>query len=170
MNRTCPPACSQFCGGVFSCSVNSFRSVHLPGEKEWPSPSSGRKSLLMQPVFVSVLAIPLVSPLSVVFVPVAPLSVSILLLIFVIAAVPVMVFMVRAASVASVISGRCPAAVAASVPGVAPPAPSCGGVSGSGLTGVPLQAGGAQGVEEEAFVGAPQGTLQPDRGVNTHTF
>ena len=31
VNRTCPPACSQFCGGVFSCSVNSFRSVHLPG-------------------------------------------------------------------------------------------------------------------------------------------
>lgn len=112
--------------GGCSAAQCTVSGVSTSLEKEWPSPSSGPKSLLMQPVFVSVLAIPLVSPLFVVFVPVAPLSVSILLLIFVIAAVPVMVFMVRAASVASVISGRCSAAVAASVPGVAPPAPSCG--------------------------------------------
>ncbi|KAG7225037.1 hypothetical protein INR49_014492, partial [Caranx melampygus] len=40
--------------------------------------------------------------------------------------------------------------------------PSCGRVNSSGLTGAPLEAGGAQGVEEEALVGAPERTLQPD--------
>ena len=104
---------------------------------------------------------------SVVFVPVTPLSVSLLLLIFVIAAVPVMVFMVCVACGAPVISGWwCSAAVAAPVRGVAPQVPSCGGVSASGRLRAPLQAGGAQGVEEEALVGASQGTLQPGRGVN----
>lgn len=101
------------------------------------------------------------SPFSVIFVPVPLLFVSILLLIFVFAAVSVMVFMVCVASVASVISGRCSAAVAASVRGLTPQAPSHGGVSVSGLTGALLKAGGAQCVEEEALVGAPQGTLQP---------
>lgn len=119
-------------------------------------------------VFVSVLPIPPMSLGSLVFVP--PLFVSLLLLIFVIAAVPVMVFMVRAAPVTSVISGRGSAAVPAPVRGVAPQAPSCGGESGSGLTGAPLQAGGAQSVEEEALVGAPQGTLQPDRRQQTNSF
>lgn len=118
----------------------------------------------MKSVFVSALAISPMSPMSpfsVVFVLVTPLSVSILLLIFVIAAVPVMVFMVCVASVAPVVSGGCSAAVAAYVWGVAPRAPSCGGLSVSGLSGAPLQAAGAQGVKEEALVGAPQGTLQP---------
>lgn len=115
----------------------------------------------MKSVFVCVLAISPMSPVSVVFVPVTPLFVSVLLLIFVIAAVPVMMFMVRVASFTPVISGRCSAAVAASVRGLASQAPSLGGVPMFGLTGAPLQAGGAQGVEEEALVGAPQGTLQP---------
>lgn len=101
------------------------------------------------------------SPVSVIFVPVTPLSVSILPLIFVIAAVPVMMFMVSAAFSASVVPVRCSAAFAVPVRGVAPQAPSCGGMSISGLAGAPLQAGGAQGVEEEALVGAPQGTLHP---------
>lgn len=79
----------------------------------------------MKSVFVSVLVIPPMSPLPVVFVPVTPL----LLLIFVIAAVSVMMFMVCVASITSVISGRCSAAVAASVWGLAAPAPSRGGVS-----------------------------------------
>lgn len=108
----------------------------------------------------------------VVFVSVTRLSVSTLLLIFVIAAVPVMVFTVRAASTVPVISGRCPAAVAAPVRGVAPQAPSCGRRSVSGLCGAPLQAGGAQRVQEEALVGAPQGTLQPScraHGLGSHT-
>lgn len=124
----------------------------------------------MKSVFVSVLAIPLMSLVSAVFVPVTPLSVSILLLIFVIAAVPLMMFMVCAASLSSVVSGWCSAALAASVRRVAPKAPSCGGVSISGLAGAPLQAGGAQGGKEEALVCAPQGTLQPGRGVNGQTF
>lgn len=120
----------------------------------------------MKSVFVSVSAISPMSPVSVVFVPVTPVFVSVLLLIFVIAAVSVMVFMVRVASFAPLISGGCSAAVAASVRGLASQAPSLGGVSVLGLTGAPLQAGGAQGVEEEALVGAPQGTLQPERGGN----
>lgn len=121
-------------------------------------------------VFVSTRAISPMSPLSVVFVPVTPLSVSSLLLIFVIAAVPVMVFMVCVASIAPVVSGGCSAAVAASVWGVAPQAPSSDGVSVSWPSAAPLQAGGAQGVKEEALIGAPQGTLQPERGVNTQIF
>ena len=123
----------------------------------------------MKSVFVSVLAIAPMSPLSVVFVPFTPLFVSVLLLIFVIAAVPVMMFMVCVASITPVISGGRSAAVAAPVRrGLAPQTPSRGGVSVCGVTGAPLQAGGAQGVEEEALVGAPQGTLQPDRGVETN--
>lgn len=120
----------------------------------------------MKSVFVSVVGIPPMPSVSVVFVPVTPLSVSVPLLICVTAAVPWMMFMVRVASIASVLSGRCSAAVAASDRGVASLAPSCGGKSVSGLTGAPLQAGRAQGVEEEALVGAPQGTFQPGREVN----
>lgn len=120
----------------------------------------------MKSVFVSVAGIPPMCPASVVFVPATPLSVSVLLLIFVITAVPAMMLLVCVVSIASLISGRCSAAVAVSVPGVASRAPSCGGPSVSGLAGAHLQAGGAQGVEEEALVGAAQGTLQPDRGVN----
>lgn len=106
------------------------------------------------------------SPVYVVSVSVPPLLVSVLCLVFITPAVPVMVFTVRVASVAPAVCGRRSAAVAASVRGLAPQAPSCGGVSRSGLTAAPLQAGGAQGVEEEALVGAPQGTLQPVRGMN----
>lgn len=130
------------------------------------NPPVDRKSSLMKPVFVSVVSIPSMSLFSVVFVPVTPLSVSTLLLIFVIAAVPVMVFVVCVASVAPVISGRCSAAVPAPVRGVAPQAPSCGGGSISRLHSAPLQAGGAQRVQEEALVGAPQGTLQPSCGAH----
>lgn len=147
-----------------------FRSVHLcaPWRRSGLcSSSSGQKSLFIKSVFVPAVAIPPMSPVCVVFAAVAPLLVSIPLLIFVIAAVPVMMFMVCVASITSLISGRCSAAVSASVRRVAPQAPSCGGVAVSGLTGAPLQAGGAQRVEEEALVGAPQGTLQPDRGANT---
>lgn len=104
------------------------------------------------------------SPLSVVFVPVAAFAVSVPLLIFVIAAVPVAMFTVCAASLASVISGRrrrrSSAAVAASVRGVALRATPVGGrvrVPAAAL----LQAGRAKGVEEEALVGAAQGALEP---------
>lgn len=120
----------------------------------------------MRPVFVSALGVPLASPAFVVFAPVTPLSVSVLLFIFVITAVPVMMPLVPVASVASVIPGRRSAAVAVSVRGVAPPAPPCGGMSVSGLAGAHPQAGGAQGVEQEALVGAAQGAFQPERGVN----
>lgn len=109
-------------------------------------------------VFVSAWSIS-VSPFSVASV--ASVFVSIQLLISVSAAVPVMMFMINVASITLVISGRCPAAVSASVWGIAPQAPPCGGVSGSGLASAALQAGGAQRVEEEAFVGAPQRTFQP---------
>lgn len=120
-------------------------------------------------VFVSVLSIS-VSPVFVVSVPVTSVPVPVIqLLIF--ALVPVVVFTVCAASVTPVLSGRCSAAVSASVRGLAPQAPSGGGVSGLGLTGALLQAGGAQGVEEEALVGAPQRAFQPDRGSEqTHLF
>lgn len=120
----------------------------------------------MKSIFVSVVGIPPMSPASVVFEPVTPLSVSVLLLIFVITAVPTRMLLVCVVSIASVISGRCSAAVAVSVRGVASRAPSCGGMSVSGLAGAHLQAGRAQGVEEEALVGAAQGTFQPDRGMN----
>lgn len=113
-------------------------------------------------VFVSAWSIS-VSPFSVASV--ASVFVSIQLLISVSAAVPVMMFMINVASITLVISGRCPAAVSASVWGIAPQAPPCGGVSGSGLASAALQAGGAQRVEEEAFVGAPQRTFQPQREV-----
>lgn len=93
--------------------------------------------------------------ISSVVVSVIRLSVSILPLISIIAAVPVMVFVVSAASAASVLSGRCSAAVTVSDRGVVSPAPSCGRQCVSGLAGAPLQAGGAEGVEEEALVGAP---------------
>lgn len=96
---------------------------------------------------------------------VASVSVSIQLLISVSAAFPVMMFMINVASITLMIPGRCSAAVSASVRGFAPPAPSCGRVSGFGLACAELHAGGAQRVEEEAFVGAPQRALQPDREV-----
>lgn len=124
----------------------------------------------MKSLSASVLSIPSMSPVSVVFVSVTPLFVSLQLLIFAIAAVPVLVVMVCVISSTSVISGRRSAAVAASVRGVTSQAPSRGGVSVSGLSGVRLQASGSQGVEEEAFVGAVQGTLQPDSRVNGQTF
>lgn len=82
--------------------------------------------------------------------PVSPVVISVLFLLFVVAAVTLMVFVVPI----PVISGRRSAAVASSVPGLAPPAPSCGGVSRSGLSGALLQSGGAQSVDEEALVGA----------------
>lgn len=107
-------------------------------------------------VFVSARSIS-ASPFSVASV--ASVFVSIQLLISVSAAVPVMMFMINVASITLVISGRRPAA--ASVWGIAPQAPPCGGVSGSGLASAALQAGGAQRVEEEAFVGASQRTFQP---------
>lgn len=118
-------------------------------------------------VFVCAPTILPVSLLSVVFVPVAPSLVSILLLIFVAAAAPMM-FMVCVASIIPVISGRRSAAHTASVRGLAPQASSFGR---AGLTGVPLQAGGAQGVEEEALVGTPQWTFQPScraHGLRSH--
>lgn len=90
-----------------------------------------------------------------VVVSVTHLSVSILPLISIIAAVPVVVFVFSAASAAPVLSGRCSAAVTVSDRGVVSPAPSCGRRCVSGLAGAPLQAGGAEGVEEEALVGAP---------------
>lgn len=108
-------------------------------------------------VFVSARSIS-ASPFSVASV--ASVFVSIQLLISVSAAVPVMMFMINVASITLVISGRRPAA--ASVWGIAPQAPPCGGVSGSGLASAALQAGGAQRVEEEAFVGASQRTFQPE--------
>lgn len=111
-------------------------------------------------VFVSARSIS-ASPFSVASV--ASVFVSIQLLISVSAAVPVMMFMINVASITLVISGRRPAA--ASVWGIAPQAPPCGGVSGSGLASAALQAGGAQRVEEEAFVGASQRTFQPEREV-----
>lgn len=80
-----------------------------------------------------------------------PFFVSVLFFIFVVAAVAVMTFVVPSSPV---ISGRCSAAVTASFPGLAPQAPSCGGVSRSGLSSALLQAGGAQSVDEEALVGA----------------
>lgn len=112
-------------------------------------------------VFVCARTVLPVSPISVVFVLVAPFYVSILLLIFVTAAAPVM-FMVCVASIIPVISGRrsAAAAAAASVRGLAstrPPSSCCG------FTGALLHAGRAQGVEEEALVGAPQWAFQPDR-------
>lgn len=119
----------------------------------------------MKSVFVSVVGIPPMPSVSVVFVPVTPLCLrpaSYLCY----CSCPLDDVMVRVASIASVLSGRCSAAVAASDRGVASLAPSCGGKSVSGLTGAPLQAGRAQGVEEEALVGAPQGTFQPGREVN----
>lgn len=93
--------------------------------------------------------------ISSVVVSVTHLSVSILPLISIIAAVLVMMFVVFAASAASVLSGRCSAAVTVSDRGVVSPAPSCGRQRVSGLASAPLQAGGAEGVEEEALVGAP---------------
>lgn len=141
------------------------RSVHLcvswTGSGFWKSSVPDLKSVS---VFICALTILPVSPLCVVFMPVAPFSVSILFLIFVTAAAPVM-FMACVASIIPVISGRRSAAAAASVRRLAPQASSCGGASSYGLTGAPLQAGGAQGVEEEALVGAPQWTFQPDRRV-----
>lgn len=111
------------------------------------------------------------SPVSVASVSVTSVLVTIQLLIFASAAAPVIMvmFMARVAFITLMISGRCSAALAASVWGFAPMAPSCGGVSGSGLTVAPLQAGGAQRVEEETFVGTPQRALQPDRGGDRHT-
>lgn len=122
-------------------------------------------SSLMSFVFVSVAVVPPMSPMSfpAVFVPVTPLSVFILLLIF----VHVMMFVVRMASGTAAVTGRRPAALAASVRRVPPLAPSRGRVSVTGLDDAPLRAGGTEGVEEEPLVGAPQGTLQPSRGGRT---
>lgn len=118
-------------------------------------PFPEQKSSFMKSAFGSVPAIFSMSPVSAVCMSATTLFVSLRLLIFVIAAVLAAVFTVRLVSFTSGISGRCSAAVAASVRGVAPQAPSRGGVSVSGLSSVLLQAGGAQGVEEEALVGAP---------------
>ena len=91
----------------------------------------------------------------------APLSLSLALFIAAMAAVvPAMMFTV---SVASVVSRRCSAALALSVRGIVSHAPCCVGMCVSGVAGAPLQAGGAQRVQEEALVGAPEGTFQPDK-------
>lgn len=98
-----------------------------------------------------------------------PLFVSVLFLVFFIPAVSVMRFMICVISIAPSISiRRRPAAFVAPVPcGLAVQVSSCGRVyGGSGLAGAPLEPGGAQGVEQKALVGAPEGTLQPEREVN----
>lgn len=72
-------------------------------------------------------------------------------------------FIVFVASITPVVCRRCSAAVTPSVTGLVGQAVSCFGVCGSLLIVSPLQAGRAQSVEEKAFVGALQGTFQPDR-------
>lgn len=122
---------------------------------------------ILYSVFGFAAHVPPMSPLSVVFVPVTPFSVSVPPLIFVIAAVPLMVFMISVPPFACVISERWPAAVAFSVQGIASRAPPRGGGIGHGLSGVFLRACRAQSIEEEALVGALEGTFQPARGGTT---
>ena len=117
------------------------------------APPRSRTALFMSSV--SALALIPGPPASV---SVTPLFVPVLVLV-VTPHVPVRIVMVCAAPVAPSVSGGGSASVAASVRGLAPQAPSRGRVSLPGLAVAPLQAGGAQGVEEEALVGAPQGTL-----------
>lgn len=121
-------------------------------------------------VSFSVMSIFPVSPIWVVFMPVAPLLVSAVFLMFVCAPVPVMMLIVCVVSITTVISGRWSAAAAASLRGLAPQVPSSGGGPPSGVTGAPLQAGGAKGVEEEALISAPEWTLKPDRDMNKKAF
>lgn len=96
---------------------------------------------------------------------VVPVSVIFVLIFvqFLISVCAAMVFMVCVASVTPMICRRCSAAVTSSVTGLVGQAASCFGVRGSRLIVAPLHASGAQGVEEKAFVGAPQRTFQPDR-------
>lgn len=99
------------------------------------------------------------SLLPAVVVRVSPISLSILLFVFVITAVLGMTPVLRVAFTASELSGRCSAAVTVSDRRVTSQAPSSGRMSVPGLTYRPLQAGGPQGIEEKTLVGAPQGTF-----------
>lgn len=116
--------------------------------------------LMSEFVFVSVMAIfPMSLVSACVSIPVTSVFVCVPSLISVF--VPVVMFTVCVASIGSLISGRCSAA--------APLAPSSGGLSLRGLT-APLQACGAQRVQEEALVRALQRTLNPDRRTDRQTI
>lgn len=113
----------------------------------------------MKSVFASVVGVSPKSLLPAVIVRVSPISLSILLFLFVITAVPVLTPVLCVAFVASELSGRCSASVTVSDRRVTSQAPSSGGMSVPGLIYGPLQAGGPQGIEEKTLVGAPQGTF-----------
>lgn len=113
----------------------------------------------MKSVFASVVGVLPTSLLPAVVVRVSPFSLSILLFLFVITAVPVMMPVLCVTFIASELSGRCSTSVTVSVRRVTSQAPSSGGMSVPGLTYGPLQASGPQGIEEKTLVGAPQGTF-----------
>lgn len=131
---------------------SSFQSARvLLGQRQRSSPTASRSFKSLYPsVFVSVLSIG-TFPVSVVSVSGGSVFISVQLLILAYVAV---IFMVCAAAIIPVICWRCSAAVAASFRGLAPLMPFCSRASGPRLFGALLQASGAQGVEEEALVGA----------------
>lgn len=137
-----------------------------PCGRSGPCKRSGAPPLdILYSVFGSATRVPPMFPLSVVFVPGPPFSVSIPPLISVITAVPLMMFMISVPPFACVISERWPAAVSFSVHWIASRAPPSGGWSVLGLGGVFLRACRTQSVEEKALVGALEWTFQPIRGV-----